>query len=169
MQLRSLMLDDDRIVEQENYDLGLAVALEGDRLATAVITEANKLAWLDFVRRYNETSKQRAPEDRGDERAGRSAASARSGADGRAHCCPAVGRDSFVGTAHPELSPNGKKAQSVEVVTLSLTFDHRVERRGAASFAREIKELIEGFESRNCARSPSCLVQSWTEQSRRDA
>ena len=52
---RSVMLEDDRILENENFDLGVAVAMEGDRLATAVITEANTLAWPDFVRRYNET------------------------------------------------------------------------------------------------------------------
>ena len=45
---RRLMLDDDRIVENEDFDLGMAVALEGDRLATAVMTAANKLDWPDF-------------------------------------------------------------------------------------------------------------------------
>jgi 2-oxoisovalerate dehydrogenase E1 component len=34
----------------------------------------------------------------------------------------------------------------VEVITLSLTFDHRVVNgAGAANFVHEIKELIEGF------------------------
>ena len=39
---RRLILDDDRIIENDDFDLGVAVALEGDRLATAVIVEANK-------------------------------------------------------------------------------------------------------------------------------
>src|SRR5438094_1615898 len=34
---RRLILEDERIVENENFDLGIAVAMEGDRLATAVI------------------------------------------------------------------------------------------------------------------------------------
>jgi len=146
---RSLMLDDDRIIEQENYDLGLAVALEGDRLATAVITDANTLAWPDFVRRYNESV--------GTTRAGAVAAMnapiviSSLGAFGVRTGAPIVVPPSvatlFVGTAHPELSANGKKAKSEEVVTLSLTFDHRVVNgAGAASFAREVKELIESFE-----------------------
>ena len=107
------MLDDDRIIEQENYDLGLAVALEGDRLATAVITEANKLAWPDFVRRYNESVETT--------RAGAVAAMnapvviSSLGAFGVRTGAPIVVPPSvatlFVGTAHPELSPNGKKAQ----------------------------------------------------------
>ncbi len=145
---RSLMLDDDRIIEHENFDLGLAVTLEGDRLATAVITEANKLAWPDFVRRYNETVKAT--------RAGRVVAMnapvviSSLGAFGVRAAAPIVVPPSvatlFLGTAHQELSSNGKKAQSVEVITLSLTFDHRVVNgAGAANFVHEIKELIESF------------------------
>ena len=38
---------------------------------------------------------------------------------------PSVGT-LFVGTAHRELIANGKKIESAEVITLSLTFDHRV-------------------------------------------
>jgi len=52
----------------------------------------------------------------------------------------------FVGTAHRELIPNGKKNETAEVVTLSLTFDHRVVNgAGAANFVHEIKEQIEDF------------------------
>src|SRR4029450_8590863 len=52
---RRLILEEDRIVENENFDLGIAVALEGDRLATAVIVDANKKTWPEFVEIYNET------------------------------------------------------------------------------------------------------------------
>ena len=145
---RRLMLDDDRIVENEDFDLGMAVALEGDRLATAVITEANKLTWPDFVRRYNESVEAT--------RTGRVDAMnapvviSSLGAFGVKAAAPIVVPPSvgtlFVGAAHQELSPNGKKAQTVEVITLSLTFDHRVVNgAGAANFVHEIKELIEGF------------------------
>ena len=145
---RSLMLEDDRIVENENFDLGVAVALEGDRLATAVVTEANTLAWPDFVRRYNET----VEATRGGRVDAMNAPIVISslGAFGVRAAAPIVVPPSvgtfFVGSAHHELSPNGKKAQSVEVITLSLTFDHRVVNgAGAANFVHEIKELIEGF------------------------
>jgi 2-oxoisovalerate dehydrogenase E1 component len=145
---RSVMLEDDRILENENFDLGVAVAMEGDRLATAVITEANTLAWPDFVRRYNETV--------GATRGGRVDAMnapiviSSLGAFGVRTAAPIVVPPSvgtlFVGSAHYELSPNGKKAQSMEVITLSLTFDHRVVNgAGAANFVHEIKELIEAF------------------------
>jgi len=145
---RSLMLDDDRIVENEEFDLGMAVALEGDRLATAVITKANALGWDDFVSRYNQAVEAT--------RSGRVDAMnapvviSSLGAFGVRSAAPIVVPPSvgtlFVGAAHRELSPNGKKAQTVEVITLSLTFDHRVVNgAGAANFVHEIKELIEDF------------------------
>src|SRR5213596_3635189 len=52
---RRLILEDDQIVQNEEFDLGIAVALEGDRLATAVITKANKKSWPEFVKIYNKT------------------------------------------------------------------------------------------------------------------
>ena len=145
---RSLVLEDDRIIESEDFDLGVAVAMEGDRLATAVIAAANTLGWPDFVRRYNET----VEATRGGRVDAMNAPIVISslGAFGVRAAAPIVVPPSvgtlFVGSAHYELSPNGKKAQSMEVITLSLTFDHRVVNgAGAANFVHEIKELIEGF------------------------
>ncbi|CAN5559931.1 hypothetical protein BH20VER3_BH20VER3_16220 [soil metagenome] len=146
---RSLMLEDDRIIESEDFDLGVAVAMEGDRLATAVMTEANNLSWPDFVARYGETIEAT--------RGGRVDAMnapvviSSLGAFGVRAAAPIVVPPSvgtlFVGSAHQELSPNGKKPQPIEVITLSLTFDHRVVNgAGAANFVHEIKELIENFQ-----------------------
>ena len=146
---RCMMQDDDRIVEHEDFDLGIAISLDGDRLATAVIPQANTLAWPDFVRRYNET----VAATRGGRVDAMNAPLVISslGAFGVRAAAPIVVPPSvgtlFVGSAHHELSPNGKKAQTVEVITLSLTFDHRVVNGvGAANFVHAIKELIEGFE-----------------------
>jgi pyruvate/2-oxoglutarate dehydrogenase complex dihydrolipoamide acyltransferase (E2) component len=145
---RSLMLDDDRIVENENFDLGVAVALEGDRLATAVITEANTLDWPEFVRRYHDA----LAATRGGRVDAMNAPVVISslGAFGVRAAAPIVVPPSvgtlFVGSAHQELLPNGKRAQTVEVITLSLTFDHRVVNgAGAANFVHEIKKQIESF------------------------
>jgi 2-oxoisovalerate dehydrogenase E1 component len=145
---RRLILEDERIVENENFDLGIAVALEGDRLATAVIVEANKKSWPEFVKSYNETVDAT--------RTGRVDAMnapvviTSLGAFGVKAGAPIVVPPSvgtlFVGTAHRELIPNGKQNESAEVITVSLTFDHRVVNgAGAASFANEIKKQIEGF------------------------
>jgi 2-oxoisovalerate dehydrogenase E1 component len=145
---RRLILEDERIVENEDFDLGIAVTLEGDRLATAVIVEANKKTWPEFVKSYSEAVDAT--------RAGRVDAMnapvviTSLGAFGVKAGAPIVVPPSvgtlFVGTAHRELIPNGKKNESAEVITLSLTFDHRVVNgAGAASFANEIKKEIEGF------------------------
>src|SRR5439155_25450601 len=58
---------------------------------------------------------------------------------------PAVGTF-FMGTAHHEIISNGKKNETAEVITLSLTFDHRVlNGAAAASFVHDIKQHIEHF------------------------
>ncbi|HEY6111705.1 MAG TPA: thiamine pyrophosphate-dependent enzyme [Chthoniobacterales bacterium] len=147
---RRLILEDETIVENDDFDLGIAVALEADRLATAVITDANKKDWQEFVKVYSETIDAT--------RAGRVDAMnapvviTSLGAFGVKAGAPIVVPPSvgtlFVGTAHRALLANGKKNETTEVITLSLTFDHRVNNgAGAASFAHEIKELIEGFKT----------------------
>jgi 2-oxoisovalerate dehydrogenase E1 component len=145
---RRLILENERIIENEIFDLGIAVALEDDRLATAVIVDANKKSWLEFVKIYNETVDAT--------RSGRVDAMnapvviTSLGAFGVKAGAPIVvppsGGTLVVGTAHRELLPDGNKNKSVEVITLSLTFDHRVVNgAGAASFANEIKKQIEEF------------------------
>ena len=145
---RRLILEDDHIIENDDFDLGLAVALEGDRLATAVITQANKKSWPEFMKIYNETVDAT--------RSGRVDAMnapvviTSLGAFGVRAGAPIVVPPSvgtlFVGSAHQELFANGDKNEPAEVITLSLTFDHRVVNgAGAASFVHEIKEQIEGF------------------------
>jgi 2-oxoisovalerate dehydrogenase E1 component len=145
---RRLILEDERIVENENFDLGIAVAMEGDRLATAVIVDANKKTWPEFVKTYNET----VDATRGGRVDAMNAPVVITslGAFGVKAGAPIVVPPSvgtlFVGIAHRELIPNGKKNESAEVITLSLTFDHRVVNgAGAASFANETKKQIEGF------------------------
>jgi len=145
---RRLILEDDQIIQNDDFDLGIAVALEGDRLATAVITNANKKSWLEFVKTYDEAVAAT--------RSGRvdamnapvvitslGAFGVKAGAP--LNVPPSVGT-LFVGTAHRELIPNKNKNESMEVITLSLTFDHRVVNgAGAAAFANEIKNQVEGF------------------------
>jgi pyruvate/2-oxoglutarate dehydrogenase complex dihydrolipoamide acyltransferase (E2) component len=58
---------------------------------------------------------------------------------------PSVGT-LFVGTAHREIAPNGNENETADVITLSLTFDHRVVNgAGAAAFANEVRQQIEQF------------------------
>ena len=145
---RRIILEDDRIEQHDEFDLGIAVALEEDRLATAVVTHANKRDWPDFVKRYNETV--------AETRTGRVDAMnaplviSSLGAFGVRAAAPIVVPPSiatlFVGSAHYETIGDGKKSGLVEVITLSLTFDHRVVNgAGAANFVHDVKEQIENF------------------------
>jgi pyruvate/2-oxoglutarate dehydrogenase complex dihydrolipoamide acyltransferase (E2) component len=145
---RRLILDDDTIVENDDFDLGIAVAIEGDRLATAVITEANCKSWEEFAEVYRKI----VDETRGGRVDAMNAPVVISslGAFGVRTGAPIVVPPSvgtlFIGSAHREILPNGKKNETAEVITLSLTFDHRVVNgAGAANFAHEVKEQIEHF------------------------
>ena len=145
---RRLILENDQIVQNDDFDLGIAVALEGDRLATAVITNANRKSWPEFLKTYDET----VAATRGGQVDAMNAPVVITslGAFGVKAGAPIVVPPSvgtlFVGTAHRELIPNKNKNESAEVITLSLTFDHRVVNgAGAAAFANEIKKQIEGF------------------------
>src|SRR5207302_1041254 len=158
---RRLIQEDESIVEHDNFDLGIAVTLEHDRLATAVIVDANKKSWPEFVKIYDETIEAT--------RGGRVDAMnapvviTSLGAFGVKAGAPIVVPPSvgtlFVGTAHHEVVSNGKKNETAEVITLSLTFDHRVlNGAAAASFVHGIKERIESFklpaEKKAAAASP---------------
>jgi 2-oxoisovalerate dehydrogenase E1 component len=145
---RRLILDDDTIVENDDFALGIAVAIEGDRLATAVITEANRKSWEQFAEVYRKI----VDETRGGRLDAMNAPVVISslGAFGVRTGAPIVVPPSvgtlFIGSAHREILPNGKENETAEVITLSLTFDHRVVNgAGAANFAHEIKEQIEQF------------------------
>jgi pyruvate/2-oxoglutarate dehydrogenase complex dihydrolipoamide acyltransferase (E2) component len=145
---RRLILDDDRIVENNDFDLGIAVALDGDRLATAVITAANKKSWPEFVKVY--TAAVEATRTGRVDAMNAPVVISSLGAFGVRAAAPIVVPPSigtlFVGTAHREIIPNGKKDETAEVITLSLTFDHRVVNgAGAANFVHEVKEQIEKF------------------------
>ncbi len=145
---RRLILEDESIVENDDFDLGIAVALEDDRLATAVIISANKKSWSEFADAYSKVVEET--------RSGRVDAMnapvviSSLGAFGVRAGAPIVVPPSvgtlFVGSAHRELVANGDGNETADVITLSLTFDHRVVNgAGAANFAREIKEQIENF------------------------
>jgi len=145
---RRVILDDDRIIENAEFDLGIAVALDDGRLATALVTHANRREWPDFVERYNQT----VEETRGGRVDAMNAPMVISslGAFGVRAATPIVVPPSvgtlFVGSAHHETFGDGKKSRTAEVITLSLTFDHRVVNgAGAASFVHEVKEQIERF------------------------
>src|SRR5437868_14330600 len=145
---RRLSLEDDTIIENYDFDLGIAVAIECDRMATAVISEANRKSWEECAEVYRKI----VDATRGGRVGAMNAPVVISslGAFGVRTGAPIVVAPSvgtlFIGSAHREILANGKKNETAEVITLSLTFDHRVVNgAGAANFAHEIKEQIEQF------------------------
>lgn len=146
---RRLVTRDGAIVQLEDFDLGIAVALEGDKLATAVIAQANRLDWAGLAAAYAQAI--------AGVRAGKIAADVQAplnltslGAFGLETAVPIVVPPSvatlFIGQAHERMVNEGGVIFPVESVTLSLTFDHKVVNgAGAAAFVREVKAQMEGF------------------------
>jgi 2-oxoisovalerate dehydrogenase E1 component len=145
---RCIVNKEGTILEQTDFELGVAVALEGDRLATAPVVQANQLAWSDFVAAYN-----RAVEET---RAGKiievqAPVNLTSlGAFGVESATPIVVPPAmgtlFIGSAHERLINDGGVIHPAEVITLSLTFDHKVVNGAtAAAFLQEVRKQMEGF------------------------
>jgi 2-oxoisovalerate dehydrogenase E1 component len=132
-----------------DFDLGVAVSLPDDELATAIIRHVNKLSWEEFldefvaaigkVRRGEHTPKTRAP----------LLISTMGPFDVRS-AVPVVVPPSmatlFIGSAHFEPVPATEGYSLKEVVHLTLTFDHRwINGVGSAAFMTDVRKNIENF------------------------
>jgi pyruvate/2-oxoglutarate dehydrogenase complex dihydrolipoamide acyltransferase (E2) component len=145
---RCIVSKDGAILEQADFELGVAVALDGDRLATAPVVNANKLAWGAFVAAYNQAVEETRAGKLVDVQAPINLTSL--GAFGVESATPIVVPPAmgtlFVGSAHERLINDGGVIHPVEVITLSLTFDHKVVNgASAAAFLQEVKVQMEGF------------------------
>lgn len=145
---RRLVQKDGGIVEQEAFDLGVAVALEGDALATAVIRAAGRLDWENFAKAYARAVADVRAGQIVDVQAPVNVTSL--GAFGVEQAIPIVVPPAvgtlFIGKAHERMINDGGQVYPMEMVTLSLTFDHRVVNgAGAAAFLRDVKQWIESF------------------------
>lgn len=145
---RRLVTKDGTIVEQDDFDLGVAVALEGDRLGTAVIRGAGRLAWGEFVEAYGRGVDEVRAGKVEEVQAPINLTSL--GAFGVEVATPIVVPPAmstlFIGKAHERMIADAGVVYPAEVVTLSLTFDHRVVNgAGAAAFLHEVRSLIAGF------------------------
>lgn len=144
----SCVREDGRIAVSAEFNLGVAVALADDQQATAVIPRADLLDWRGFSTAYTHAV--------ASARAGTAEPAAASliltclGATGIEVATPivvppAVG-NLVIGQAHVRMVAAGGIVQPVEVVTMCLTFDHRVVNgAGAAAFLRDAKLEIAKF------------------------
>ncbi len=145
---RRIVTRDGAIVERHPFDLGVAVALEGDRLATAAIHDADRLGWPEFAGAYAKAVADTRSGTVEDVQAPLIITSL--GGFGIEVATPIVVPPSmgtlFVGKAHERMINDGGAVYPAEVVTLSLTFDHKVVNgAGAAAFLYDLKKLAEGF------------------------
>lgn len=136
--------------DPERFDLGMAVALPGDHLETAVVKAANNLEWEDFPEIFNDAlrrtrhgevdSKNRVP-----------LTISSMGAYNVRSAIPIVVPPSiatlFIGAPHRLPDPKSEDGGTVEVASLVLTFDHRwINGVGAAAFLSDVRKGIERFD-----------------------
>lgn len=145
---RGRVQENGNITVQTDFELGLSVALGGDGLATAVIQEANRLDWRHFALAYAKAVAEARAGRQEEVQAPLILTSL--GASGIEVATPIVVPPAVstlvVGQAHVRMIHDQGVVSPVEVVTLSLTFDHRaVNGVGAAAFLQDVKIGIEGF------------------------
>jgi len=145
---RCVVEKDGTILENTDFDAGVAVALDGDRLATASVPAANRLSWHDFVPAYSRALDETRAGSRTEVQAPMNITSL--GAFGVETATPIVVPPAmgtiFIGTAHERMINDGGVIHPAEVITLSLTFDHKVVNgAAAAAFLREVKRQMEEF------------------------
>jgi pyruvate/2-oxoglutarate dehydrogenase complex dihydrolipoamide acyltransferase (E2) component len=146
---RCLVNKDGTIFEHTDFDAGVAVALPGDRLATALIPLANKLSWTAFGAAYHQAVEDTRAGKLIDVQAPVNITSL--GGFGVESATPIVVPPAmgtiFIGSAHERMINDAGVIHPVEVITLSLTFDHKVVNgASAAAFLQEVKGQMEGFQ-----------------------
>jgi pyruvate/2-oxoglutarate dehydrogenase complex dihydrolipoamide acyltransferase (E2) component len=145
---RRLVMRDGTIVQRDAFDLGVAVALEEDGLATAVIHDARELDWPKFAAAYAAAIAEVRAGRIEDVQAPLNITSL--GGFGIEFATPIVVPPAmstlFIGKTHERMINDEGVVYPVEVATLSLTFDHRVVNgAGAAAFLHDLREEVEKF------------------------
>ena len=146
----SVVRGSELVYDTERFDLGVAVALPGDALETAVVKNVNELDWDSFPRVFNESlrrtrhgeldSKNRVP-----------LTISSMGAYNVRSAIPIVVPPSiatlFIGAPYLLPDPKSKDGGTIEVCSLVLTFDHRwINGVGAAAFLSDVRKGIERFD-----------------------
>jgi pyruvate dehydrogenase E2 component (dihydrolipoamide acetyltransferase) len=131
-------------------NLGIAVALPGDQMVTAVVREADKMdqtAFFQAVSRQIETA--RDGQDQAD--ASTTVTVSNIGKAGMRIGIPAIVAPAVatlaIGETYPLPVPDGDSFKFQTSATLTLSFDHRLANGvGAANFMNQVKNEIESFQ-----------------------
>lgn len=146
----SVVRGDEIVYDPKGYDLGVAVALPGDELQTAVVKNVNSIEWEAFIEIFNESLRRtRHGEVVSKNRVSISISSM--GAYNVRSAIPIVVPPSiatlFIGAPYQMPDPKSKGGVLMEVASLVLTFDHRwINGVGAAAFLSDVRKGIERFD-----------------------
>lgn len=133
----------------DSFDLGVAVALPGDILETAVLKAANHFDWKAFPKAMKACMKEvRDGKSSSKQRVALTLSSL--GAHNVRSAIPVVVPPSvatlFVGAPYKMPDPKSEDGSLMEVVSLVLTFDHRwINGVGAAAFLSAVRKGMERF------------------------
>jgi pyruvate/2-oxoglutarate dehydrogenase complex dihydrolipoamide acyltransferase (E2) component len=134
----------------EDFDLGIAVALPGDVLETAVVPAANKLSWEEFPEAVNlalKKARQGEPVSKNRVSLIISSLGTYSVRSAIPVVVPPAVATLFVGAPQSLPDPKSKDGGLMEAVSLVLTFDHRwINGVGAAAFLSKVRKGIERFD-----------------------
>ncbi|MGB0334267.1 MAG: thiamine pyrophosphate-dependent enzyme [Opitutales bacterium] len=146
----SVVGDDDLVYDPERFDLGVAVALPGDALETAVVKGANQLEWDAFPEVFNDALR-RTRHGEADSKNRVSISISSMAAYNVRSAIPIVVPPAiatlFIGAPYQLPDPKSKEGDTMEVCSLVLTFDHRwINGVGAAAFLSDVRKGIERFD-----------------------
>ena len=146
----SMVSGDQLISDSDRFDLGIAVALPGDKLETAVVKHANTLSWEAFPDAFNQALR-RVRQGEVDSKNRVSLTISSMSTYKVRSAIPVVVPPAlatlFVGAPYPVANLKSKDKSFEEVVSLVLTFDHRwINGVGAAAFLSDVRKGIEQFD-----------------------
>jgi len=133
-----------------HVNLGIAVALPGDEMVTAVVRDADKLSPDDFFAAFAEQIK--SARDTGDQADESTTVTVSNiGKAGMRIGIPAIVAPAVatlaIGEAFEHPVPDGDSFKFKTMVTATLSFDHRIVNGvGAANFMNDLKSRIESFD-----------------------
>ena len=146
----SVVRGNELVYDSKRFDLGIAVALPGDALETAVVKNVNDLEWDSFPGVFNE-SLRRTRHGEVDSKNRVALTISSMGAYNVRSAIPIVVSPSiatlFIGTPYLLPNPKSEEGATIQVCSLVLTFDHRwINGVGAAAFLSDIRKGIERFD-----------------------
>ncbi|MFK7767376.1 MAG: dihydrolipoamide acetyltransferase family protein [Mariniblastus sp.] len=133
-----------------HVNLGIAVALPGDEMVTAVVRDADKMSADEFFKAYSDqVTAARDGNDQADEST--TVTISNIGKAGMRIGIPAIVAPAVatlaIGESFAHPVPDGDSFKFKTMVTATLSFDHRIANGvGAANFMNDVKSNIQSFE-----------------------